>query len=354
MEFTIGGVSFVEKAVFAKNMAVMIRSGLPIDEALGIAQEQATGKFKKIIGKILQSVEAGTSFSEALRKFPKVFSGLFASVVYAGESSGTLDKNLDIVANQLEKEKELITKVKGAMLYPAVILSAVFILGLGMSFLVLPQITPLLKALNVDLPLTTRILIGFSEYVARYGIPLFVGIVGALIFLFWLVRQKFMHPITHKIILKTPIIKHISRNTNLVRFCRTMGILLRSGLNIDEAIMITRDTVDNYYYKKALESVSSRIAMGVTASDALRDYDKLFPVLVTRMISIGEESGELEEVLFYLSDFYEIEVDTKTKSLSTALEPILLIVIGIVVAGFALAIITPIYEVTGNISPNRR
>jgi type II secretory pathway component PulF len=348
-EISIGGVSLAERAVFAKNLAVMLKSGLTITAALEIAYESAQGKLKKILQGVLKSVEAGRSLSSAFSVYPKVFSGLFINATKAGESSGTLEENLDNIAKQLEKEKELSSKIKGAMLYPIVVLIATFALGMVLSFVVLPKITPLFEGLKVELPITTRGLIWFSHVVQDNGIVLFLGIIAFIIFMSWLVRQKFAKPVTHKFLLYTPIIKRIVRNVNIARFCRTLGTLLKSGLNIDEALEITKDTVGNYYFQTALADVSKRIGKGTKLSENLKQYESLFPVMVTRMINVGEESGKLDETLLYLAHYYEIEVDTSTKSLSTAIEPILLIFIGLVVGFLALSIITPIYDITGNI-----
>lgn len=350
MDISFGSTGLVQKAAFAKNLAVMLKSGLTINQAIAIAAEQNKGRFKRILDKILKSVESGNSLSSSLADYPSVFSGLFVNVVYAGEQAGRLDENLESIAKQLEKDKELQTKIKGAMLYPTVILIVTIVLGLGIAFLVLPKITPLLKALNVPLPWTTRALIGFADLVANNGIVLFAGTVIGIIFLFWFFRRKFMHPITHWIILHIPIVSTIARNTNLARFCRTLGTLLQSGLNIDEAVNIAKETLTNYYYKTALTKVASQVGEGVEFSVALERFKRIFPVLLIRMVAVGEKSGKLEELLFYLADFYDIEVEASTKSLSTALEPMLLLVIGVIVAILALAIITPIYQVTGNIS----
>jgi type II secretory pathway component PulF len=334
--FSIGGVKLAQKAVFAKNLAVMLKSGLVISEALEIAESSAEGKFKKVLAGVVLSVKSGNSFSKSLSDYPKAFSTLMISSVRAGESSGTLEENLE--------------NVKGAMLYPVVVLIAAFVLGMVISFLVLPKIIPLFEGLNVDLPITTRALIWFTHFVEANGFLLFLGIVGVIVFLAWLVRQKFTKPITHWLFLHTPILKGVVRNSNVARFCRTLGTLLRSGLNIDEALEITKNTVSNYYYQRALAQVSVRVGKGFKLSKDLAQFSAHFPVMVTRMIRVGEESGKLDETMLYLAHYYEVEVDTSTKSLATTIEPVLLIFIGLVVGFLALSIITPIYDITGNIS----
>ncbi len=348
-EISIGSVNLTQKAIFAKHLAMMLKSGLPITEALSIAQDSARGKLKKIIGEILKSVQAGQSLSKSFGLYPKVFSGLFINATYAGETSGTLVENFENIAEQLEKEKELVSKIKGAMLYPVVVLIAAFVLGLVLAFLVLPKITPLFEGLKIDLPITTRALIWFSHFIQANGLYFFLGIVAFVVFFLWLIKQKFSKPITHRILINVPIIKNITRNTILARFSRTLGMLLKSGVNIDEALEITKSTIGNYYYERALDRVSQNVQKGTKLSDNLAQFEGLFPVMLTRMIKVGEESGKFEETLFYLANFYEVEVDTATKTLSTAIEPMLLIFIGLVVGFLALSIITPIYDVTSGI-----
>lgn len=348
-EFHIGGVSLTQKALLAKHLAVMLRSGLTITEALSIAGESTFGKMRSALVGVLASIEKGRSLSESFAQYPRVFPSLFIQTIYAGESSGTLSENLETIAEQLEKEKELTEKIQGAMVYPAVILTAAFILGMCMAFFILPKITPLFEGLRIQLPPTTRALIGFSHFIEIWGWWLFGGIAGAVVILTWFVRQPMSHPVTHWLVLHLPIVKRVSYGANIARFCRTLGTLLKSGVNIDEAIGITRNSQGNYYYASALHHISARVRKGGKLSESLDEYPHLFPIIVTRMVRVGEESGRFEETLFYLANFYEAEVDTATKSLSTAIEPLLLIIIGVLVGGLALSIITPIYEITGNI-----
>lgn len=349
VDISFGSINFGQKITFAKHLAVMLKSGLTITEALEIVYGQAEGKLRKIIGKIKQSVDAGNSLSSSLGKFPKIFPPIFVNTVYVGESSGTLDENLDNLAGHLKKDKELVDKVKGAMVYPMIVLVLAFVLAMAISFVVLPKITPMFKGLGMDLPMSTKVLIAFSDIVQEHGAVLFPSIMGGVIFLIWIFRQKFFKPVADFLILHVPIIKNISRNKNLTIFSSTLGTLLKSGLNIDEALRITKDTIDNYYYKNALEDLAVKARQGTKISENLSRHKKLFPSLMVSMIKIGENSGRLEETLAYLAEYYETEVNNATKTLSTAIEPMLLIFIGLMVGGLAIAIITPIYKMTGNV-----
>lgn len=350
INFEFGGVSLTQKALFAKHLALMLRAGLPISEALSISADSARSKLKSVLDKVRKSVEAGRPLSVSFAEFPSVFSNLFVNITRVGESSGTLPENLEGIADKLRKDREIIAKIRSAMMYPALVLIAAFVLGLMISFFVLPKITPLFAGLNVDLPITTKLLIKFSGIVEDKGIYLFSGTIVFFIFLFWLLRRRFTHPLTHWLYLRLPIVKGISGNSNLATFSRTLGTLIKSGVPIDEALEITTGSLGNYYYRRALGEVSKNTKKGIKLWKNLSEFENLFPPLLVKMIGVGEKSGNFEETLFYLADYYEQEVDNATRTLSTAIEPILLLSIGLVVGFLALSIITPIYDITGNIS----
>jgi len=345
----IGFISLNQKALLAKNLAVMQKSGIDIVESLSIIIDSTQGRLRKILEDILISVKSGNTLAESFARHPSVFSGIFISSIYAGEKSGTLGENLENLSETLKKEKQLLDKIRGAMFYPMIVLVASFGLAMAMSFLILPKIIPLFEGLHMELPWTTQLLIKFSNFINNNQFILFWSIILGITFLTVLSKQKFSHPVTHWILLHFPIIRNLVRNTNLSRFSRIFGSLLRSGLSIDEALSVTEKSLDNYYYKKVLRDVSLRIKKGVKASESLKQHQNLFPKMVSRMVYVGEESGKMEETLLYISDFYEEEVDNSTKALSTALEPILLLFIGVVVGFLAISIITPIYNITGNI-----
>lgn len=349
-DINIGGTGLRQRAIFAKHLSIMLKSGITISEALEIVESSLSGKFKKIIGKILKSVQSGQSLSASFSQYPKIFSGIFAGATYVGEKSGTLSENLENVAIQLEKENNLKNKVKGAMLYPVIVLIAAFCLGLAITFFILPKILPLFKGLKVEFPLSTKILIWFSSIMESYGVYIFLVLSALAIILTWLARQKFSRPVTHWILLKLPLINKIIRQVNLSQFCGTLGMLLKSGLTVDEALRVAGETTTNYYYQKSINEISKHIDKGTTISDNLKKFKKLYPAMLVRMIMVGEKSGKLEETLFYLANFYETEVDNETKTLSTTIEPALLIMIGLVVGFLVVSIITPIYGITSGMS----
>ncbi len=348
-DISLGGVSLTARTLLARHLAIMLKSGLSLTEALHIVQDSAHGTLKSILENVSRSVTAGRSFADALSDHKKVFSGLFVSAVRAGEASGTLETNLEHLALQLEKDRAVISKVKGALVYPIIVLVATLVLGLVIAFFVLPQITPLFMGLRMDLPITTQWLIAFSKLVERSGATLLFGIVGGILFLFWFFKRPFIRPVTHWFFLRIPIVKQITQAANLARFSRTLGMLLKSGLRIDEALEIMKQTLENFYYKSAMHELVIRVTKGSTLHEILKQYPILFPSVLVHMVRVGEESGKLEDTLLYLGEYYEAEVDSSTKTLSTVIEPALLIFIGLAVGFLALSIITPIYSITGGV-----
>ena len=349
-EISFGGVSLTQKVFFAKHLSVMLKAGLLSSKAIEALRDQASGKFKKILTGVLSSVMSGQSLANSLSRYPNVFSKLFINIVRAGESSGTLEESLLSVSQQLEKERRLINKVKAVMLYPIIVLIIALITGIITSYYVLPQVIHSFKEFDIELPKTTRSLIWFSDLMQNYGPWILLGLISIVGFLIWLYRQKFAQPIVGWISLRLPVIKNISKGADLSRFCYTLSSLLNSGVNIDKALIITKDTLNNYYYKQSVDKIASRVAKGNKITKTLSDFENLYPKITTGMIGVGEESGKLESTLLYLSDFYDEEIDNSIKALITIIEPILLIIIGLIVAFLAFAVVTPIYEVTGNIN----
>jgi type IV pilus assembly protein PilC len=345
----IGWVPNVVKVTFAKHMSLMIKAGLPIDEAVRVLAEQAQGRFRKALMGVLAAVEGGRQLSEGFAQYPRIFSELFIATIRAGESSGTLERSLEDLATQLTKSYDLQRKIRGAMIYPVLVLTAAAGIGFGLSLFVLPRIIGLFDSITVELPLATRIMIGFSKFMVAYGVPFTIGLIAAAFGLYQLLGWKPVRPFSHGVLLRMPIFGPLARNFNLAMFARTMATLLKSGITIGEAFEITSNTIRNARYKKALLRVQQGTETGVPASTILEEFPRLFPSIATRMLAVGERSGKLEETFQYLAEFYEDEVDVTTKNLSTVLEPVLLIVIGLTVAYIAIAIITPIYNFIGNI-----
>jgi type IV pilus assembly protein PilC len=350
--WVLGTVSHVEKVLFCKHLSVMLKAGLTLLESMAILEEQASSwRFRLIVKSVRRRIEHGERFSDALAAFPQVFSPFFVNIVRAGELSGTLEENLEHLAVQFSKEHELRSKVKTALMYPTIVLLAAAFIGFFFATYVLPQVANLFTGLQgIKLPVVTVILLKVSAFARKYTFFSFVGLFGGIYFVFWFLRRKFLAPFTHYLVLKLPIIRKIVQDVNIARFSLVFGTLLRSGIDIIKAIEVTSTVLGNIYYKRALGRVLVEVQRGQPVSEVLVRYPHLFPRLTGRMIGVGERAGKLEDVLGYLSDFYELEVQTTMKNLQTILEPVLLLFIGLIALAMAFAILIPIYNFISAIS----
>lgn len=341
-------VSLLEKALFAKHLAVMLKSGITLSEALTILAEQSRGSLKKIIEQLLTNVRSGHTLAEGLEKFSNVFSPVFINLIKTGEASGTLERNLNHLANQLEKEITMRKKVRGATMYPTLVLAVTFGLGFAIAIFVLPRLKQVFAGLKLDLPLTTRILLAVAGFFEHFGLQTILGLIILIFFLSWLWRQKFIKPYTHYFLLHLPFIGPIVKNMYLARFTRTLGTLLNSGLPIIEALKITKQATENILYQRSVDNIIYNVGAGKNIANSLTNHF-LYPKIAVRIIEIGERTGNLGGSLLYLAEFYETEVDHIAANLSTILEPVLLIIIGLVVGFVAISIISPIYQITASL-----
>lgn len=342
-----GSVSHKQLLFFTKNLSILLRSGSSLTEALLVLEDQSKGKLRLVLNEVNFAVQRGTSLGEAFSRFPKVFSPTYVSIIKIGEKSGTLEENIDYIADQLETSYQLRRKIRGAMLYPAIVMIAAILLGIAVTFFILPKLTVLFSNFDVELPLTTRILLAIFNFFQSYGFSAVLGLLALLIFLFWFLRLEIVHPVTHWLLLRIPIVSAISKNYNLALFSRTLGVLLRSGVTIDEGLAICSASVSNYYYKKHFKHAQKDVKGGAELTAVLREDKRLYPATTVQIVHVGERSGTLSDSLEYVSTIHENVVNDITKNLSSLLEPVLLLVIGVMVAILALAIITPIYSITG-------
>ena len=340
-------ISHLDKLLFAKHLSVMIKAGLPLREGVVTIQEQTKSRsFKKILEDVIKHLDNGETLADSLSRHGKKFSDLFVNMIRMGEESGNLENNLEYLAEQMEKSFTLRRKVIAALIYPAIILVAAIGLGTALSVFILPKLVPLFRSLKVDLPASTRFLLWFTELIQNYGLYVLGGIIAVIIFLALISRLKPVNLVNHTVLLKIPVAGSISRNYNLALLSRTLGVLIKSGIPIVEALDITSSTLSNLVYSNQVKEVSLRVQKGKQMSSYLKIKKNLFPPTFSRMIEVGEKTGNLESSLAYLADFYEREVDNTTQKLSTVLEPFILIIIGLIVAFLAISIITPIYQLT--------
>lgn len=341
----LGRVSLIEKTMFARHLAVMIGAGFSLHKALETLARQTTNQnFKKIINDIVTRIKKGQALADSLAHYPKVFDNFFVSMVKVGEKGGNLEEVLKILAQHLKKEHEFRSKVRGAMVYPAVIVVAMVGIGILMMVVVMPKITAMFEELKVDLPFTTQILIAVSKFLTNYFL---VGIVVFLILIIVLV--KFLKTPKGKYLLswfflKMPFINNITKKINCARFARSFSSLMKSGVPIVESLNITADTVDNVFYSKSLMGIAIEVKKGMNLQQSLEKYETIYPVLVSQMIGVGEETGELADIVLRLADFYEEEVTNITNNLTAIIEPVLMIIIGIIVGFFAISMIQPMYS----------
>ncbi|MBI2100189.1 MAG: type II secretion system F family protein [Candidatus Vogelbacteria bacterium] len=344
-----GKVKTKEKIIFASSLAAMISAGLSLSRALSVALRQTTNKkFKKTIVEVSQKISAGSSLSQALGASPDVFPPVFVAMVAAGEESGNLPQSLEIVRQQMAKSYDLQRKVKGAMIYPAVILGAIVVIAILMMMLVVPTITAVFKDFNVTLPLSTRLIIGISDFISGQPI-IFVGLLLLLIgFSIWLLRTRRGKRGATYLIMHLPAISKIVKDTNAAITMRTISSLLSSGVSLIQSITITARVVQNSHYQTILTGAAEVVQKGQPLSAVFKANEKIYPILVGELTEVGEETGDLAGMLQKGATFFEEEVDQATKNLSTIIEPALMILIGIAVGFFAVSIIGPIYSLSSS------
>lgn len=349
-EISIFRVSLNEKAFLAKHLATILKAGISLPESLQIIQKQSHGKLKNILSDVIAKVEAGKALNVAFSDHKKTFDPLFINMIKVGEKSGSLDQSLHYLSAQLSKDAKLISKVKSAAMYPTIVLVTAVVVGGGVSYFILPKLAKLFSSFKADLPFATKLLLKISYSIEHFGIFWLGGIFGSFVLFLLLLKIPIFKAIWDWIKLHTPIAGKLIKSLNLARFSLTFGTLLKSGVAIDDALKITKDSIGSVSYKKLVSRVFEDVSKGKTVVEGLDDADpkeKLFPTTARAMIKVGETTGSLNESLLYISEFYEEEVDNITKDLSTSLEPILLIFIAFIVAFVAVAIISPMYQILG-------
>lgn len=344
-------VKFQELLLFTKHMSVMIKAGISISEAVETLKNQAKSPyFKSILSKIQTDIENGQSLTTALKHHPKVFDQFYVSVVEISEESGTLEENLEFLANQLNKDYAVRKKIKGALLYPSIVILAMTVMGGFIIFFILPQLVEFFATFDTELPLPTKILLFIGNAAKNYGFFIVIGLVVWVLATRFLISLPAIKPKWHAFSLKLPIIGKLRLSDQLARFARNFGLLLKSGVPISTALETTANTLSNLKFRDDLIKINKQATRGEDMAAILTSGEyKEFPPIVIKMIEVGEKTGNLEESLLYLSDFFENEIDEASKNLTVVLEPILLLFIGIAVGFVALAIISPIYEITGSI-----
>ena len=342
-----------EQTLFAKRMSFLVRAGVPLIESLHLIRAQTSSRAKaRVYDSIIADVANGLYLSRSLAKWKRLFGDFAINLIRVGEESGVLSQNLAYLAEELEKKQVLERKVLGALIYPIFITVATLGVTVVLTAYIFPKLMPIFTSLHVDLPFTTRALIATSAYLRDWGVFTFFCIIAALIAAY-VVRNRYesVRLVSDRVLLATPLAGGITRAYNLANFCRTMGLLLKSGLTLANALQITGETTKNRVYRRACLKMSKGIMRGEPLSRGLGELPRLYPAILTHMVAVGEKTGNLSQTLVYLGELYEGEVDELTKGLSSSIEPVLMVVMGLLVGTIAVSVITPIYEITQHLQP---
>lgn len=351
-DFLLGlrGVPLSEKLTFVENLQLMLKSGIPVARSMQILSKQThNGKFAKILANLEQQVQNGQQLNEAMAAYPKVFSGIFVSMIKVGELSGNLEISLAQLGVQLEREADLKSRVRGAMIYPSVIIVAMLIIAVVMSIFVLPKLTSVFKEMGGQLPFATRIVVGTSDFMAGHAVVVLIGLVAAAVGAGAALRSRLGQEAVFRASIYAPILSPLVVKINLARFTRVLSSLLKSGIPIVEALHVAAESIPNTLYKQALDAAAERVKVGKALTEVLSSHERLFPFLVVQMLEVGEETGNLESILEQVATHFEAQVDATLKNMSSIIEPILLLIIGAVVGALAYALIIPIYNIGNNI-----
>jgi type IV pilus assembly protein PilC len=346
-----GGVNAKELAVFTRQFSVMIDAGLPLVQCLEIlAGQQENKMFQKVLTGTRASVEGGTTLSAAMRQHEKVFDALYVNLVEAGETGGILDTILQRLSSYIEKDVKLKRAVKSALVYPVAVISVAALVITLLLWKVVPIFATLFAGLGVALPLPTRIVIGMSNFIGSiFGFLVLVTIIGTIIALKVWYGTPTGRMTIDRVLLKLPVLGLLLRKIAVARFTRTLGTLISSGVPILEGLDITGRTAGNAVIEKALMEVRKALEAGRNLSDPLRDSN-VFPGMVTQMIGVGEQTGAMDAMLQKIADFYEDEVDAAVKDLLAAMEPMMIVFLGVVVGGIVISMYLPLFSLIGQLA----
>ena len=343
-------IPLAQKIFFVQQLGVMLKAGISLSIALKTLADQTTSKsFKTILVDLREGVEKGNLLSRGLEKYQKIFGELFINMVRAGEASGKLEDVLKQLFVQMKKDHDIIAKVKGAMIYPAIVVTMMIAIGIMVLIYVIPTMSGVFTEMNIELPLATRILIGTSNFALNYGLFVLIGLVVLFIAISRIVSLPKGKKELHKLLTRLPIFGKINRKINLARFARALSSLLKTDIPIVQSFEITSRILGNVLYKEALTDAKEKIKKGVGIAESLKPHVKLFPPVVLQMISVGEETGSLDNILEESASFYEEDVAQTMENLPSIIEPVLMVILGIGVGGMAVAVIMPMYSLSQQI-----
>lgn len=345
-----GSIPLIEKMMFSRNLAVMIKAGLSLNQALEVlARQTKSPKFKKIITRIEIDIQQGETFSNSLAKHPNVFNDLYINMIKIGETSGSLYEILRNLAEQMKKDHQLVSRVRGAMIYPAVIIIAMIGIGIIMMIVVVPKLTEVFTEMEVELPISTRIILALSDFLKN---NILTGLISLVILAYIAklsVKIKTVKNFLHRLYLILPIFGSLIKKINPARFARNFSSLIESGVAVVKSLQITAGTLSNVHFRKSLLNSAQQVQKGKELSKSLALYGNLYAPMIVQMVDVGEKTGNLSDVLKNLAEFYEEEIDNTTKNLSAIVEPIIMLVVGAAVGFFAVSMIQPMYSMMGGV-----
>jgi type IV pilus assembly protein PilC len=351
INYTLSRVKQDELVMMTRNLGSMLSAGLTVSRALSVIERQSKNpRLKGVIKSIVENINKGGQFNEALRQFPETFDNLYVSMIKAGEESGSLAESLKTLAVQMERSSNLKKKIKGAMIYPTIVMMVMVIIGILMMIYVMPKITGVFKGMGKELPATTKFLIATSDFMVAHTIWVFIGLIAIVVGVIMFLRSKVGKIATSWLVVRLPVIGTLAKETNSARTARTLSSLLSSGVDVIRSIEITEEVLQNVFYKKIVREARERVEKGTALSETFIEHKNLYPILVGEMILVGEETGQIAGMLSELATYYETEVERKTKDLSTIIEPLLMVFIGGSVGFFALALIAPIYSISDGLN----
>jgi type II secretory pathway component PulF len=338
-------VPVIERALFARYFALMLRAGLDVKRALlALGQQTRSRTLRTALESVHHDIERGKTLADAMRPFPGAFPPIFVSFVQVGETTGRLQESLEVLAEQLAKEYEVNRAVRGGLMYPAVIVLVLIAVAVAMMFLVVPKLVEIFEGFEVELPLPTRILIAFSDAFQSYWPLFFVGFFAAIAAVFFLLRIRSVKAMVMRMLLWLPVVGSIMQKVNLARFSRNLSSLLHSGVSFTKALAILGTNTPHPTYAGVFAEASEHVKKGKQLSDFLDGFKRLFPPIVINVVRVGEETGALDEVLKETALFYEAEVDQTMKNLTSVMEPVLMVLVGLAVGALAVSVISPIYD----------
>lgn len=345
-----GRITVKDRVVFTRQLATLVGAGLPLTESLRTAMEQTQNKqLQSITQEVMSSVEGGKTLADSLKKHPRVFNNVFTSLVAAGEVSGTLDESLQRVAAQQEKDEAIAGKIKGAMTYPIIVLVVIFGVLAFMLFTVVPQVEKLYEDLNKELPFITAVMVGAADFMARFWWIVIIVVIVAVYFLRQYFKTEGGIKAKDSMILRIPVISRIFKKLYMARLTRTSQTLLSTGVSMIDTLKITADATNNVIIQQSIIRSIEKVKGGKALSTAFENEPVILP-LVPQMIKIGEKSGRIDEMMGKVAQVYEDELDEEIKTLSTAIEPVLMVVLAVVAGGMVGAILLPIYSLVNGVN----